>query len=412
MRGTLPYMAPELLQLKPPSVLTDIFSLGAVCYEALTRRRAFQGSNDGEVSNSILRTNPPPASDLNPAVSLLLSQVVHKAMAKQPWHRYTSAREFGDTLMRAIHNEPIAFFRTVAHAAAYRAGREGIRTRRVQIRRRDSGRARRRGIYRPEIAMLRRQVEEAGRQTNAKQMVESARRFYEEEEYSLSLRKIQEALELDPTYSDALSLKNEVERNRRTKQVDEWLELGRQHLVNHALEQARSAIQNLLELKPNDPAALELLAEVNRREQDSGMKRQEKEKLYDGAVEAWEKGEVNAALTRLERWVALDRDLPETNPTRELSCQNFYNRVRTEDEAVRNSLDQARRLLDDRNFAGALEICDRYLAKYPNHALFQALRFDVEERRRKSLSAFIAETDRRVESEPDLDKRCHMLGKR
>ncbi len=410
MRGTLPYMAPELLQLKPPSVLTDIFSLGAVCYEALTRRRAFQGSNDGEVSNSILRTNPPPASDLNPAVSLLLSQVVHKAMAKQPWHRYTSAREFGDTLMRAIHNEPIAFFerarmqpRIERAAKAFERGEYKFAT---EILDELEGE----GYIDPEITMLRRQVEEAGRQTNAKQIVESARRFYEEEEYSLSLRKIQEALELDPTYSDALSLKSEVERNRRTKQVDEWLELARQHLANRTFEQARGAIRNLLELKPNDPAALEVLAEVNRREQDSGMKRQEKEKLYDGAVEAWEKGEVTASLTRLERWAALDRDLPETDPTRELSCQNFYSRVRNEDEAVRNSLDQARRLLDEQNLAGALELCNEYLAKYPNHALFQALRFDVEERRRKSLSAFIAETDRRVESEPDLDKRCHMLG--
>jgi serine/threonine-protein kinase len=110
MRGTLPYMAPELLQLKPPSVLTDIFSLGAVSWETLTRRRAFEGKNDAEISNAILRTNPPPASDLNTSVSQLLSQVVHKALAKQPWHRYSSAREFGDTLLRAIHNEPITFF--------------------------------------------------------------------------------------------------------------------------------------------------------------------------------------------------------------------------------------------------------------------------------------------------------------
>jgi serine/threonine protein kinase len=409
MRGTLPYMAPELLQLKPPSVLTDIFALGAVCYEALTRRRAFQGSNDGEVSNSILRTNPPPASDVNPAVSLLLSQVVHKAMAKQPWHRYTSAREFGDTLMRAIHNEPIAFFERSRMQPRIERAAKAFERAEYKFATEILDELEGEGYIDPEITMLRRQVEEAGRQTNAKQIVESARRFYEEEEYSLSLRKIQEALELDPTYSDALSLKNEVERNRRTKQVDEWLELGRQHLANHAFEQAQSAIENLLELKPNDPAALEMLAEVNRREQDSGRKRQEKEKLYDGAVEAWEKGEVNAALTRLERWATLDPDLPETDPTRELSCQNFYNRVRTEDEAVRNSLDQARRLLDHRNFAGALEICDRYLAKYPSHALFQALRFDVEEQRRKSLSAFIAETDQRVESEPDLDKRCRML---
>ncbi len=409
MRGTLPYMAPELLQLKPPSVLTDIFALGAVSWEALTRRRAFEGKNEAEISNAILHANPPPASDLNPAVSQLLSQVVHKALAKQPWHRYSSAREFGDTLVRAVHNEPIAFFERS----------------RVQPRIERAARAFERGEYQfateildelegeghidPEITVLRRQVEQAGRQTSVKQILESARRFYEEEEYSLSLRKIQEALDMDPNHSEALALKTQVERNRRAKQLEEWSQLARQHLENNAFEPARSAIQNLLELKPSDPGALELLAEVNRRAQEFDTRRQEKLKLYDDAVAAWQKGEVTAALTRLDRWLALEGELPDTDPARVLSCQNFYKQVRDEDEALRNSLDQARKLLADQNFTAALEICDRNLARYPDHALFQALRFDIEERRRRSLSAFIAETDRRVESEPDLDKRCGIL---
>jgi serine/threonine-protein kinase len=409
MRGTLPYMAPELLQLKPPSVLTDIFALGAVSYEVLTRRRAFEGKNDTEISNAVLRTNPPPASELNPSVSLLLSQVVHKALAKQPWHRYSSAREFGDTLLRAIHNEPIAFFdrsrvlpRIERASRAFERGEYQFAT---EILDELEGE----GHIDPDITVLRHQVEQSGRQLTVKQILESARRFYEEEEYSLSLRKIQEALQLDPSHSEALALKSQVERNRRTKQLEEWSQLARQHLENNAFEHARAAIQNLLELKPNDPGAVDLLAEVNRRAQEFETRRQEKSKLYDDAVEAWQKGEVNSAVTRLERWQVLDRELPDTDAARVLSCQNFYNQVRSEDEAMRNSLEQARKLLADQNFSGALEICDHYLARYPSHALFQALRFDIEERRRKNLSAFIAETDRRVENEPDLEKRCSIL---
>src|SRR5205823_3213460 len=61
MKGTFPYMAPELIELKPPSSLTDVFALGAVCYETLTLRRAFDGSSDTEVSRAILNHNPPPA---------------------------------------------------------------------------------------------------------------------------------------------------------------------------------------------------------------------------------------------------------------------------------------------------------------------------------------------------------------
>jgi serine/threonine-protein kinase len=49
------------------------------------------------------------------------------------------------------------------------------------------------------------------------------------------------------------------------------------------------------------------------------------------------------------------------------------------------------------------------LAKYPGHALFQALKFDVEERQRQDLSSRVAEIDRRVEAEPDLDRRANIL---
>ena len=204
--------------------------------------------------------------------------MVHKALAKQPWHRYSSAREFGDTLQRALHNEPITFFDRS----------------RVQPRIERASRAFERGEYHfateildelegeghidPEVSMLRHQVEESGRQVTIRQILESARRFYEEEEYSLSLRKIQEALDLDPNHAEALSLKAEVEKNRRTSQLEEWSQLAREHLENNAFEHARGAIQNLLDLKPDDAGALELLKEVNRRAEEFELRRQEKSK--------------------------------------------------------------------------------------------------------------------------------------
>jgi serine/threonine protein kinase len=109
-KGTLLYMAPEQIQHKPVSVQSDIYSLGVTAYEALTRRQPFRGSTEGAVVQSILTYVPPPASELNSAVSHLVSRVVHKALAKQPWNRYDSIREFGETLQKASRNEPIALF--------------------------------------------------------------------------------------------------------------------------------------------------------------------------------------------------------------------------------------------------------------------------------------------------------------
>jgi tetratricopeptide (TPR) repeat protein len=83
--------------------------------------------------------------------------------------------------------------------------------------------------------------------------------------------------------------------------------------------------------------------------------------------------------------------------------------VRSEHDAIKNDYERARRLLVDGNFDAALQLCSAQLARHPGQALFQALQFDVEEQRRQQFSARIAEVDRRVESEPDLEKRVSIL---
>ena len=106
----------------------------------------------------------------------------------------------------------------------------------------------------------------------------------------------------------------------------------------------------------------------------------------------------------------LDRRVPDTAaPDRGISYQTFYNQVRSEHDLLRNSYQEARKHLMDGNFAAALTICQQYLSKYPGHALFQALKFDVEERQRQDLSSRVAEIDRRVEAEPDLERRVNIL---
>ena len=46
----------------------------------------------------------------SPAVNQLISRTVHKALAKQPYHRFSTVREFADTLQRSLRNEHIDRF--------------------------------------------------------------------------------------------------------------------------------------------------------------------------------------------------------------------------------------------------------------------------------------------------------------
>ena len=409
LKGTLFYIAPEQLQMKAPTPLSDLFALGVVTYEALTRQRPFRGSNETEVVESILHHSPPPISGINHEVGYSISQVVHKAMAKQPWHRFFNMREFADALQKASRNEPLDYFdstkikpRLERAAKSFEAGDYVFASEVLSELEAE-------GHLDQQIALLRGQVDQAVKQTRIRQMLESARRFFEATEYPLSLRKIQEALELDPNDADALSLKSLVERERREKKISEWIALAKQHLENHAFRQAREALDNVVQIKPNETEALELLAEVRRRESEVSRVREEKARLYQSAMQAWEKGEVTSALSKLEVLVSMDRDLPESDTARSSTYQNFYNQVHSEHNALKNSYEEARRNLAADNFEAAMSVCRQYLAKYPNHALFQALKFDVEERQRQKLSQVIAETDRRVDEQADLDRRAAIL---
>jgi len=109
-KGTLYYMAPEQIEMRPATPLSDIFSVGVVCYEMLTRHRPFIGSTQDEVAQAILQRIPKPAFELNPAVSQTVSQVVHAAMAKQPHHRFLCVRDFAEDLQKALRNQPIERF--------------------------------------------------------------------------------------------------------------------------------------------------------------------------------------------------------------------------------------------------------------------------------------------------------------
>jgi len=409
-KGTLLYMSPEQIELKTLSPASDIFSLSVVCYEAMTGRNPFQRARADEVVDAILRQIPPLAAELNSSVSQPVSRVLHKAMAKQSWHRFASARDFGDTLNKALRNEPIEFFDPERTRPRLQRATKALEEGDFQFAGEILGELEAEGHMDNSIGSLRRQLDGAVRRKTLSQLLEAARARFEEEEDPLALQKLQEALQIEPDNAAALALKSRIENRRSERQIDNWYRLAKQHIDNHAYAHAREALQNVLQLRPKEARALQLLAEVDRQEQEYKKLRQEKEKLHRAAMDAWHEGDVSSALAKLGVVLELDRRAPDSvNRESGATYQSFYNEVRSEHDAMNTAYVEARRNLTEHNFGKAMVACQAYLAKYPNNAIFQALKYDIEEQQRQELSAFIASIDRQVEAEPDLDKRVNIL---
>ncbi|HEU5180850.1 MAG TPA: protein kinase [Candidatus Polarisedimenticolia bacterium] len=109
--GTVAYMSPEQVQARPVDHRSDIFSFGAILYEAATRSKPFLADSDVEVMHKILRDTPAPIEQKNPEVPSELRRLIRRCMAKSPDQRLQSMKDLAielseiadeyDTLSRA-----------------------------------------------------------------------------------------------------------------------------------------------------------------------------------------------------------------------------------------------------------------------------------------------------------------------
>ena len=96
--GTLHYMSPEQAEGKETDERSDIFSFGAVLYEMLTGKRAFDGESKTAILAAVLKDQPEPIQQFQPMVPRALDRVVRKCLEKKPAERWHSAYDLKQTL--------------------------------------------------------------------------------------------------------------------------------------------------------------------------------------------------------------------------------------------------------------------------------------------------------------------------
>src|SRR5277367_3484058 len=96
--GTAGYMSPEQVRGKTVDHRTDVFAFGAILYEMLTGKRAFQRSTSAETMTAILNDDPPSISQIVQTTPPGLQRVVHRCLEKNPEQRFYSAHDLAFAL--------------------------------------------------------------------------------------------------------------------------------------------------------------------------------------------------------------------------------------------------------------------------------------------------------------------------
>ena len=108
MPSFLHYMSPEQVRGETMDGRSNLYSLGAMFYEMVTERKAFDRDDIESLRQSIVESTPVAPVHVNPKIHPLLSNLIMKALAKDPAERYQTGREMLDDLEKCKESKPVA----------------------------------------------------------------------------------------------------------------------------------------------------------------------------------------------------------------------------------------------------------------------------------------------------------------
>lgn len=105
--GSPYYMSPEQVREEPLTYQSDMFALGVVMYELLTGQRPFEAESEFAILYKIGTEDPLAPSVVRPDLPNDLDQVVLRAMAKKPQHRFAGWADFAEALVQVHRTLPL-----------------------------------------------------------------------------------------------------------------------------------------------------------------------------------------------------------------------------------------------------------------------------------------------------------------
>jgi serine/threonine protein kinase len=116
--GTLPYMAPEQIEGKSTDARTDLWALGAIVYEMVSGRPAFEATDAASSMAAILERDPVPLATRKPMTPPGLDRLVRQCLAKSPDMRPDTAHHVANDLRWMLNRVLWARWRLVGRLPA------------------------------------------------------------------------------------------------------------------------------------------------------------------------------------------------------------------------------------------------------------------------------------------------------
>jgi tetratricopeptide (TPR) repeat protein/predicted Ser/Thr protein kinase len=266
--GTPHYMAPEQVEGKAVDLRADIFAVGAIAYELLAYRKAFEAESLAGVMSKIAQPGVTPDPSALPGADYPgLPAVVLKALAKDPAERYQSLEQMRDALEALVRQAaPRLLAREREAGPRPPAGEEAARLAAEVERARAAGQlqkafqlcARLRGLDPARGSRLGGEIGAAIRDQEVEQIAAMALSYAADGELDLALKIAAKVERLSPGSPRYRELKTYLAEERARHTADVLIATAQEHLVLGNLDEAVAAAEEALSLNPAHAVAREI----------------------------------------------------------------------------------------------------------------------------------------------------------
>jgi hypothetical protein len=380
--GTLSYMSPEQVTGSTVDGRSDIFAVGAVLYELLTRRQAFPGRLDTGVLHKILHLPPEPLEALCPDLDPEIIEVVGRALEKDPAARYQELTTMRKDLQRVLRRLEANDSPSPADDQTILMADPGSAPLIAEPRLPTPTPRTPKGTDREALARR--------RASQIQTLLDAAGKALDAGDHDAVIAQCEEVLLLDSDNTRAWDLRERAKAAVDERQADVWLDEARHRLEQGELESAADLVERALGLNPAAGHGASLVRRIDEARQEQERQRRRLEACRDALNRAHEllgQGLFEDAAAAADQALAVDPDYPGALSVKQQAIEAVEAEAKRRalaGQRVKDAINDADRLAQSGDPGAALTLLEAFTPPHPDvDRARDALRADLEARRRE-----------------------------